>query len=647
MPRECVLLFLSILLTTQTSAQEAPQATPSSQTNVNKKTQPRSPDDFLRVIPVDSLSAFIPNQDRFAERGDALGKQAKLIPFITASQAVNLLRDAVGAKGVDTKGPIVLALDRTPNLMTDEATLSFPIADRAKMLAGYGLGEADLTDDGSAVQFPPGLLGGRKDVFLRVRDRTAWISNNKETLTELSNQRSLFDQLTPQQRANWTDMDFMLYAGVGVLAADEREATVKDLGLWFKQNKKLAKDVQLVGSHFKHVLAGLSLRDGIRADVRVATDGNPKAVQALRDLVGEGESSLLGLPGGNVVAAGAIRGTTSASATMSGDFLSLPFWFIDGPLTRRRLVGLGNLLKELAFEVDETAFGLYLNEPGSERGLLSLVMVLTPRTTPQDLISEMRSLSSFVNARQARDMRISSATYDVEEVAKLIQQLSADEYVAREDAMAALRKIGPPILPELEKAMKSEDKLIAERAARLRRQIGGQLAKTTRDLFGNDTLSNMDPKFLFRRNSAKPTEVMAEIVLKPGPATYQLNKQLTGLFGANWKRVRFAILDNRVVVLFGSETKWLDETVKLVKTGKAPLQQHASIKAFRDRPTTQRLSEWHFSLSRLLGLTEGKMPLPTTETKTFSSMTVGHSEGELRTEIQFPIEDLKTIGNRW
>ncbi len=607
----------------------------------------RKLDDFLKVIPVDSMSIIVPNQDRFSERGDALGKKAKLIPFFTASQAIKFLHSTLGATGIDTSGPLSLSLRRSPERLPEGFSWSLPVGELDTLLDGYGLNRSNIDGDSIQPATAPGGLGRMQDFFLTLRGKTAWIGDKKDTLADLLGQRSLYQEFTAQQRADWVDMDLMFYVGVGVLNEDERANALNDVGTQFKDNKELAKDVQLVASHMERVMGGFSLRDGIRGDMRVATDGDPEAVRVLQKLVGEGQSSLRGLPGGNVVAAGSIRGTTEASATLSGDFASLPFWFASGSWSRRQLNAMGNILKELAFEVDETAVGLYLNERGSERGLLSLVMVLTPRTTPQDLISEMRSLSSFVNARQARDMRIVRATYDAEEVAKLIQQLASDDFVAREDAMAAIRKIGAPVLPELEKAMKSEDKLIAERAERLRRQIGGQLSRTARDLLGNDMLSKMDPKFLFRRNAAKPGEVLAEIVLKPGPRTDQVNKQLTGLFGSNWKRVRFAILENRVVVLFGSETEWLKKATKLVNAGKAPLEQHATIKAFREKQDRQRLSEWHFSLSRLLGLTQGEPPLPEADTKTFSSVTVSHSKGELRTDMNFPIEDLKAVGNRW
>jgi len=607
----------------------------------------RKPDDFLKVVPVDSMSIIIPNQDRFSERGDALGKEAKLIPFFTASQAIKFLHSTLGATGVDTSGPLSLSMRRSPERLPEGVSWSLPIGELDTLLDGYGLNRSNIDGDSIQPATAPGGLGRNRDFFLTLRGKTAWVSDKKDTLADLLEQRSLYQEFTAQQRADWVDMDLMFYVGVGVLNDDERADALNDVGTRFKDNKELAKDVRLVAAHMKRVMGGFSMRDGIRGDMRVATDGDPEASRVLQKLVGEGESSLRGLPGGNVVAAGSIRGTTEASATLSGDFASLPFWFVNGSWSRRQLNAMGNILKELAFEVDETAVGLYLNERGSERGLLSLVMVLTPRTTPQDLISEMRSLSSFVNARHARDMRIARATYDAEEVAKLIQQLSSDDFVAREDAMAAIRKIGAPVLPELDKAMKSEDKLIAERAERLRRQIDGQLSRTARDLLGNDLLSKMDPKFLFRRNAAKPDEVLAEIVLKPGPQTDHVNKQLTGLFGSNWKRVRFAILEDRVIVLFGSETGWLKKATNLVNAGRAPLEQHPAIKTFREKQGRQRLTEWHFSLSRLLGLTKGELPLPEVDTTTFSSLTVSHSKGELRTNMNFPMEDLKAVGNRW
>lgn len=633
--------YFAMSLTGLVVAQQAPEAA-----QTNPQQLKRKPDDFLRVIPVDSMTLVIANQERLGQRGDALGKQIDLVPGFSASQALTFLHQTIGAKGLDKSGPLAVSLLESPNLMLSGMNWSLPVGDRAKLLKGFGV--AKQQDQKDAVHSVITPMNRRKDFHLTLREDTAWLGDNKEAQKKLIEQKRLYGDLTAQQRAEWVDMDLVLHLGMGIIDAQDREDAFKELGTRFKDAKDVAGDVQLVASHLKRVMAGISFRDGIRMDMRVMMDGDPTAAKTLEKLVGVGQSSLMGLPAGNVVAAGAIRGTTEASATLSGEFASMPFWLVDGLLSRRSVTAIGSILKELAFEVDETAVGLYLNEQGSDDGLLSLVMVLTPRTSPQDLISEMRSLSSFINAREARDMRIGSATYDVEEVAKWIQQLAADDFVAREDAMAALRKIGPPILPELEKAMKSDDKLIADRAKRLRRQIGGQLSRTASDLLGDNLLSKMDPQFLFRRNAARPNEALAEIVLKPGPQTDQVNKQLSGLFGNGWKRVRFAILEDHVVVLFGSNTDWLKKASALVNDGKAPLQDHTAIKAFRQQPNQQRLTEWHFSMPRLTRLTRGNLPLATGDTKDFSSLTITHSPGEIRTNVHLPVTELKAaMEGRW
>jgi len=61
-----------------------------------------------------------------------------------------------------------------------------------------------------------------------------------------------------------------------------------------------------------------------------------------------------------------------------------------------------------------------------------------------------------------------SARQDDERIVRLVQELGADDYKVREAAEAELKKIGPPAIPHLKKALEDRD---AERAERARRVL--------------------------------------------------------------------------------------------------------------------------------------------------------------------------------
>lgn len=610
----------------------------------------RAADEFLKLIPANGWGAVVPSQDRSAKRGDIVAKETGAIPFFTPSALLSMLRQGLGAKEVDTSGPIAVSSLRIEGNARPIA--SFYSRDVKATLKGYGLKSADVGDDGIAM-FKGGLgwAAPREFGHIHLRDKLLRFCEKQADLKEMLEEKSLFEALTKEQRAEWCDVDILFHGSIRAVADDDRRSAGEGLADFFREDKATAKQAMTVAEHLQSIFASITFADTEKPDemfmltkLKLALDGNAEASQALRELAGEGTSDLVGLPDGNLIAATAIHGTSRGSALATDGLFSAPFWPWSRLVSNTRTSFLGALFKELATEIDNTAIGVYANKADSERGLASVVVVLTPQGTPEELITKMRSLSTFINSRAAREMRVGDVSFDAEEVAKLIRQLEDDDFVKREDAMAALRRIGPPVLPELKKAMESDSELIAARSRRLYDQIYGQVGRTAANALEGDVFAKLNPKFVFRKNSGKPDRPIAEIVLKPGKQTTALNEQMSAVFGQNWNRIRFAIMDKHVVMLFGSETDWLDRAVQTVSDAAEPISKKAKIAAARRRMNGQRLGEWHFSMPRLIALTSGRLQMPSEPPQEFSSLLITRSPHAVRAELTIPASGLKAIG---
>ncbi len=616
-------------------AQDSENAS-SQQTKSKPKLEPKAPGEFLKLVPANAVTLVIPNQDRFGTRGDVISQHTRFIPFFTPSQAMQFLRSSIAAKGVDTAGPILVT---SPNIDTPVPTFAFLSRDREATAAAYGDAKDKLLGGKRAMVLTNSLSDGMSAMM---RKNQIWLSQKGQDLDRVLASKSLFETMKKDQRDEWKNVDAMLYFSADVIPNDGRDSAKQFIEELFSTDKSASKNAVTVARHLHSVVTSLTMENGIQGKLHIGFDDHPDANRALASLVGKGQSDVVGLPDGNVIVASSIHGTTQASSAMAGDLLSAPFWPWRSLISNTQTSVLGKLVNELASEIDNTAVGLYANGPMSDRGIASVVLVLTPRRTPKDLIAKMRAMSSFVDGRTARHRRIGDSTFDIETAEKLIQQLADDDFIKREDAMRALRAMGPPVLPALRKAMESDSELMASRAERLYENIYGAVGRAASKALDNNLFSSLDPKFVFRKNLGKPERPIAEIVLKPGSKTDKVNQQLSILFGRNWKRVRFAVLDQHVVMLFGSETEWLEKATQTAEAGEEPLATR--IRPAR-APREQRLGEWHFSIPRLNSLTQGTPKMPTAKPTVFSTLTFSRGKHGLWADLTVPIPELKAIGD--
>ena len=307
---------------------------------------------------------------------------------------------------------------------------------------------------------------------------------------------------------------------------------------------------------------------------------------------------------------------------------------------------VGSLFSAMISKLQNSTSGLYYNEKPVEDGKLALVAVLDPREDPESFIQDLKSLSSFVTARVARDLRIGSAAVDEEEVKELVAQLASDSVPDRSAAEARLRLLGAPAIDAIRSAAAEANAAVQKRANRIVARIEHELQLSIR-YSSNSTLAALKPKFLFRRNQRERDRPVIEILLEPGKQTTELNQRMSVLFGGDWKRLRLAVVEDRIVVLFGSNTKLLEKAVASVRQRSQRFAETPSIAEFRGEAGEQRIAEWHFSTWEINPLVQRAAELRAEPAKEFSTITFTRRKAELRMDLFMPLKEFGAFHKKW
>ena len=604
-------------------------------------TAPAEQHDFLKVVPADALVVVIPNQERGAKRIDELQKEVGFPNFgISGEAAMSFVRQFMGANsGVDESSPLLLVV-LDPSANNQEVVFGIPIGDLKELLSNYKVAPEDVADGKLAVSKVHNSWTGKAGGHVTVRGSHLWFSPFKETLEKTIKLESPHDLLTPARRAELANAGIMIHVGAKVLDAKDKEFVAKDL-TELLGTSATTKDALTVLQHLHSAQATLNLTGGVNVGLQINFDDKADAEASLNRLFGEGQSTINGLPDGNMLVAGALHGTAEGTATFMGASDWSPLWFLGSGLSSIDTSAISSLFGNLAAHIDNTSVGWYLNDKPDDHGTMSLVSILDPAESPEELVKELKSLSTFVNARTARELRIRTEVVDEEEVAALIKQLGSESFQTRQSAASKLRIIGAPALPALEAAAKSGDELIADEAQRAARRIRNSIASQNRRAIANNPLAALEPQFLFRKNGRDPKRPIVEVLLKPSTATTKLNQQMTVLFGPEWKRLRLAIMENHVIILFGSDMDLLDRTIAQVKSGAIPRQMQKTVEAARTKFKGQRLGEWHFSMPAISRAYYGEPRKSGDAAGLFSTITFLKRKVLIRTDIHALISEIK------
>jgi hypothetical protein len=610
------------------------------QTDPPKQTNP------LELVPDNAVAALLLRSPAdLGRRGDQVLRDAKIEASFQPSQIVNLLQLGLGfigvQQGVDFEGAFAAMIlpdpagERAGNLdaFARNFVVVVPFTDREQMAKNFRLGKEELTD--GKVKRLNKRVGDTVE-FVAIRGKHIYLAASEAVLEQALKARPVTNQVTRGQRDSFGTLDLLIYVNPRPLKKDWLEFR-KDME---QKLAKLAEEPedkkavqQLLNSleDFKFFLGGARLDKGVGVQVLAAFDEQGAAAKEfLGSLRPEQPAHLEGLPQQRRVAAYARAGTSARTKLLAR---ALADSFLKELLQANRLTSeadrptLLGVFNEVWSRVRGSRIGLYLTSDEARLGLFSVVAVLDT-SDAGEFLTELRTLA-----------RIGEGTLDPTQpegkkeldIAKLVRDLSDERYNVRASATTKLRLIGEPAVAELEKSAKDgKDLETMRRAQRLLEQIGAVSAERRKELLKKDVPRFVRPTFSWvgkaESRLGQPVDIV-HIKLKDEAAAGALKQY----FGPDWDKPRLAVRGQQVVLLLGSETALLEETLKNLESGKA-------VAAAQGEATLARIQVSVDALASLV--VGGARRLPGKE---LPSLTLSVPPSGVQLDVFVPAAELKTF----
>ena len=151
------------------------------------------------------------------------------------------------------------------------------------------------------------------------------------------------------------------------------------------------------------------------------------------------------------------------------------------------------------------------------------------------------------------------------------------------------------------------------------------------------------PKFTLKLNAEKQGDANVHLLgMRFEGADTRYAAALKDFFGPQWNRIRLVVAGKQVVVLLGSETALMDQTLQNVREGKPGLERSKPLADFRKQAAPERRIELHLALSRVQALLTPAENLPKDfqATRTCSSVSLRTGMTDIGMDLWIPAEAL-------
>jgi hypothetical protein len=376
-------------------------------------------------------------------------------------------------------------------------------------------------------------------------------------------------------------------------------------------------------------------------------DAAKKFLTAFRG--GAGASSLTGLPEGNVIAAQAARGDGSQNGRIARLFFRV---LVQKVLESNRFFGTGDRggLMTVFGEVWERLRGsrlaLYKTKDAGELGLFSVVGILDT-DDPQKFLDELKQLAKLGSA-DGIDLKTEAGKKASEaEIEQLVKDLSHRRFAVRESAAAKLALAGEPVLPYLEKAIKSSDLEVSRSAERIKREIIKAAEDLRKELLSGDLTRSIKPSFAFLEKEEKHEGLDVKLVaVKLAKRDASAAPQLKALLGPEWNRLRLAVHGKQVVVLAGSDIALFRAAIRNLKENQPGLAQAKVLREQVKQTDPGRKVELHASTQMAMALANGadlEKPGKLPANPPLSSLTLTVDADRLQVDLWIPAAEAKVF----
>jgi hypothetical protein len=620
---------------------------------------------MLDLIPADAAAAAsIRSLADLKKKGDKFVADAELNVPLRPSQIFAEVYKALGIQGgidEDGAGAIILlrpeGKDEEIGLQNLEQLLVvvLPVSDLDQLAAGFGFKKGELKPNKIAEGTIPNFPNQGKTYFY-ARGKHLYAAPHKKAIERAVAAKVVAAELTAAQKKSLAQADLLIHLGPKAFGNGWKqflEDTEKTFGKGEDaEAHKVIKQFVASLAEVRFGFAALRFDDGLGANfVAVFPNGEKSpSREFLKTLrAGPATSNLKGLPEGNVLAAQASAGNGTQNALIARvffDFLvrevskNVPVMV---PGERPTVVGL---FTQVWYHLRGSRFAVYQARDEQKSGLLGLVGILDVED-PTQFLAEMRTLMKITEV-SPEELKKQGAGQKAVDLDKLIADLGGPKYRVRENAMTALRVIGEPALPSLEKASKSDDAEVARRASLLQKEIGTTAAERRQALLDKSLPFYVRPTFTYvpkAETRAGHAVDLVNVKLSKNEAVEA--KQMQQLLGPEWDKLRVAVHGKHVVFLLGSETDLLDATLNNLKDGKSGLDGSKLLEAYLKRGDPNRAVELHLAVQKILALT--KIPgrdelLPKQLVPALTSYALSVEEDKVRLDIFIPIPEVRVAG---
>ena len=615
---------------------------------------------MLDLISGDAVAGLtIRNLNDLKKKGDRFMADSELKLPIRPSQlfdqgfqflGINTGYDPERPGGILIANPATVGDDKVSEKILELIVIAVPFTDRDKMAANFeikaGMLKSDTMVKGKGTQF---------GTFFYARGNHVFFGNNEAAVASIAKGKSAAGLLSAEQRRTLDEAYLLLHFNQKSWGKEWKEF-VKEIDTGFTKNHQNDEKVihQLVTSleSVRTFSVAARVENGLGINLLATFPKDPGAetrdfLKALQG--GAGASDLRGLPNLPIAAAQAARGDGAQNAVIAKlfvDFLLHDMLSTKQIITDANRANFMNVFAEVWKLLQGNRVAVYPNADPTKHGLFSVVGILDT-TDPEKFFAELRTLARFADSASLDLSDKASKKDDISAVEKLIEQLGANYFPIRESATTKLSLIGPPVLPFLEKALKSNDAEVRRRAGMIKTDIVNAAEARRKELLNNNLTRSVQPTFGFApTTTAVGGERLEVLRLKLGKEDAAAASQFQQLFGPDWDKIHLATHGKQVVVLLGSDPSLLHTTLTNLKENRPGLAESQALTDCRKFTDQGRKIELHISLEAgfaLLAADDLKTGAAVLRKAALTSFSLAVDAQRLQIDVWLPSSEVKVM----
>ncbi len=617
----------------------------------------------LDLIPENASAAIaVRNLDELTRKGDKFAEQVELRSIDRPSKLFNMLLTFVGiTKGLDRQAPTALVMTTFPQEKENESfekviqrlVLAVPATDVDQLASCFGFKPGQLKPG----QVLPGKAKGGFTIplFFQVQDKYLLMGMSKKAVEVMAARKPFSKVVAADERKALDQSDFLLLIGKE-LRSDISDSNAQPFesvlpGSIEPEERRVVQSLDRAAKELEYLMLSGSVDAGLAIRLKLAFADGPASAEFLKSIRGgEGTVGLDGLPEGNLVVGSASlagsRGNTLLMKTLF-HFLMRGITQTDKIISPANRPTFVRLFAHVWERLESSRIAVYQNEPATEHGLFSTIAILEPADSDEFLRS-MRELGPFVDSAGLKLSDGQGSGIDEEQIEGLIRDLGSTKFRVRASASTKLALLGEPALTLVEKAQRHDDLEVARRARTLYVQISRSTAERRRKLLEKDLPGFLKPSFAWFPKAETAGSVPVDIVnIRLADHDVHRVPHLKLLLGSDWDKIRIAVVEGKIVVLFGSNVGLFRRAVENVSQRRPGLAGAKSLERFRRHANSSQSASLHLSLQRLTELVEfdaKSQPAKRSErNNATTSLSLAFPDSSLQLDFWIPVEELKPV----